>query len=107
MFLTGGVTHYLTHNGSTYHHGAHRLLDKQAPGHRVNDDRASDPLSEQRTTTQNRSDSLTLVAAFAALAAQPHVLPTPAPSAELAAYRRDAQRRFDALGLPRGLRIAA
>ena len=56
---------------------------------------------------QNRTEAAALVAAFAALATEPHVLPTPAPSAELAAYRRDAQRRFDALGLPRGLRLAA
>lgn len=57
------------------------------------------------TTTPN--SPIDLVAAFAALARQPHTLPVPARSAELDAVvrplRREAQARFDAVGLPRGL----
>lgn len=52
-----------------------------------------------------------LIAAFANLAREPHVLPTPARTAELDAefrrYRREAQVRLNVVGLPRGLRVAA
>lgn len=51
--------------------------------------------------------TLDLITAFAQAAREPHVLPTPARTAELslvvAPLRRQMQRRFDVDGLPRGL----
>lgn len=48
-----------------------------------------------------------LIAAFAALARQPHVAPTLPASVEVdwqrRVWRRAAQSRFDVVGLPRGL----
>lgn len=59
----------------------------------------------------NSTHGLDLVTAFANLAREPHPLPTPARSAELDAVRRPLRRvlqaRFDEVGLPRGLRVAA
>jgi hypothetical protein len=52
-----------------------------------------------------RTDITALIAAFAAAATEPHELLTPAPVRNVR-WRRDAQRRFDAVGLPRGLRVA-
>lgn len=55
--------------------------------------------------------NLELINKFAALAREPHTLPTPARDAELDAtlrpLRRQAQARFNTDGLPRGLRLAA
>lgn len=48
----------------------------------------------------NTSDVTTLIAAFASAAALP-APPAPAPQRDPLRARRDAQRRFDAVGLPR------
>jgi hypothetical protein len=59
----------------------------------------------------NATANTDLIAAFANLARQPHVLPSPARSAELDAIvrplRREAQVRLNVVGLPRGLAMVA
>lgn len=50
---------------------------------------------------------LDLISSFAAAAREPHTLPVPAAVVVVESWRRAHQRRFNEVGLPRGLRKVA